>query len=141
MGKFLDFVAFSYVVDRSCRLKQPRVAGRSVPVGLTRLSLARPVAIVMLFAALIVLGLQSYGRLAVDRLPPTNFPSVSVNVNYAGASPLDIEQLIAIPLEKAVAGLRGVDTVSSNSSLGSVRLNVNFTEDTNLDQAAIDVEK
>jgi len=110
-------------------------------VGLTRLSLARPVAIVMLFAALIVLGLQSYGRLAVDRLPPTNFPSVSVNVNYAGASPLDIEQLIAIPLEKAVAGLRGVDTVSSNSSLGSVRLNVNFTEDTNLDQAAIDVEK
>lgn len=110
-------------------------------MGLTRLSLARPVAIVMLFAALIVLGLQSYGRLAVDRLPPTNFPSVSVNVNYAGASPRDIETLIAIPLEKAVAGLRGVDTVSSTSSLGSARLNINFTEDTNLDQAAIDVEK
>lgn len=110
-------------------------------MGLTRLSLARPVAIVMLFAALVVLGLQSYGRLAVDRLPPTNFPSVSVNVNYAGASPRDIETLIAIPLEKAVAGLRGVDSVSSTSSLGSARLNINFTEDTNLDQAAIDVEK
>lgn len=110
-------------------------------MGLTRLSLARPVAIVMLFASLVVLGLQSYGRLAVDRLPPTNFPSVSVNVNYAGASPRDIETLIAIPLEKAVAGLRGVDSVSSTSSLGSARLNINFTEDTNLDQAAIDVEK
>lgn len=95
----------------------------------------------MLFAALVVLGLQSYGRLAVDRLPPTNFPSVSVNVNYPGASPRDIETLVAIPLEKAVAGLRGVDTVSSTSSLGSARLNINFTEDTNLDQAAIDVEK
>jgi HAE1 family hydrophobic/amphiphilic exporter-1 len=110
-------------------------------VGLTRLSLTRPVAIVMLFAALVVLGLQSYGRMAVDRLPPTNFPSVSVAVSYPGASPLDVETLIAIPLEKAVAGLRGVDTVSSTSSLGSARLNVNFTEDTNLDQAAIDVEK
>ncbi len=110
-------------------------------MGLTKFSLERPVAIVMFFAALIVLGLQGYGRLAVDRLPPTNFPSVSVNVNYAGASPRDIEQLIAIPLEKAVAGLRGVETVSSTSSLGSARLNINFTEDTNLDQAAIDVEK
>ncbi len=110
-------------------------------MGLTHLSLARPVAIVMLFASLVVLGLQSYGRLAVDRLPPTNFPSVSVNVNYAGASPRDIETLVAIPLEKAVAGLRGVDSVSSTSSLGSARLNINFTEDTNLDQAAIDVEK
>ena len=110
-------------------------------MGLTRLSLTRPVAIVMLFAALVVLGLQSYGRMAVDRLPPTNFPSVSVVVSYPGASPLDVEALIAIPLEKAVAGLRGVDTVSSTSSLGTARLNVNFTEDTNLDQAAIDVEK
>ncbi len=110
-------------------------------VGLTRLSLTRPVAIVMLFAALVTLGLQGYGRMAVDRLPPTNFPSVSVVVSYPGASPVDVETLIAIPLERAVAGLRGVDTVSSTSSLGSARLNVNFTEDTNLDQAAIDVEK
>jgi HAE1 family hydrophobic/amphiphilic exporter-1 len=110
-------------------------------VGLTRISLTRPVAIVMLFAALVTLGLQSYGRMAVDRLPPTNFPSVSVVVSYPGASPVDVETLIAIPLERAVAGLRGVDTVSSTSSLGSARLNVNFTEDTNLDQAAIDVEK
>lgn len=110
-------------------------------MGLTRLSLTRPVAIVMLFAALVTLGLQGYGRMAVDRLPPTNFPSVSVVVSYPGASPVDVETLIAIPLERAVAGLRGVDTVSSTSSLGSARLNVNFTEDTNLDQAAIDVEK
>ncbi len=110
-------------------------------MGLTRLSLARPVAIVMLFAALVVLGLQSYGRLGVDRLPPTNFPNVAVNVTYVGASPRDIETLIAIPLEKAVAGLRGVESISSTSSLGSARLSISFTEDTNLDQAAIDVEK
>ena len=110
-------------------------------MGLTRLSLTRPVAIVMLFAALVTLGLQSYGRMAVDRLPPTNFPNVSVGISYPGAGPLDVEQLIAIPVEKAVAGLRGVDTVSSTSSLGQARVNISFTEDTNLDQAAIDVEK
>src|SRR5262245_43381771 len=95
----------------------------------------------MLFAALIVLGLQAYRRLPVDRLPPTNFPSVTGVVNYSGASPRDIQDLIAIPIEKAVAGLRGVDVISSTSSLGSARVNINFTESTNLDQAALDVEK
>jgi HAE1 family hydrophobic/amphiphilic exporter-1 len=95
----------------------------------------------MLIGALLVLGFQGYSRLAVDRLPPTNFPSVTVVISYPGAAPRDVEQLIAIPVEKAVAGLRGVDTISSTSSLGSARVNINFTEATNLDQAALDVEK
>lgn len=110
-------------------------------MGLTRLALTRPVTILMLIGALIVLGLQAYSRLPVDRLPPTNFPSVTVAISYPGASPRDVEQLIAIPVEKAVAGLRGVDIISSTSSLGSARINISFTESTNLDQAAIDVEK
>ncbi|HEX2032952.1 MAG TPA: efflux RND transporter permease subunit [Chloroflexota bacterium] len=108
---------------------------------LTRLALTRPVAILMLIGALLVLGIQGYVRLAVDRLPPTNFPAVTIVVSYSGASPRDVEQLIAIPLEKAVAGLRGVETISSTSSLGSARVNISFSEATNLDQAAIDVAK
>ena len=110
-------------------------------MGLTRLALTRPVAILMLIGALLVLGLQSYSRLAVDRLPPTNFPSVTVAISYAGAAPRDVEQLIAVPVEKAVAGLRGVEQISSTSSLGSARINISFSEETNLDQAALDVEK
>ncbi|MDQ3700022.1 MAG: efflux RND transporter permease subunit, partial [Chloroflexota bacterium] len=110
-------------------------------MGLTRLALTRPVAILMLIGALVVLGLQSFGRLPIDRLPPTNFPSVSIVVNYAGAAPRDVEQLIAIPMERAVSGLRGVEQISSTSSLGSARINVSFSEATNLDQAALDVEK
>ncbi len=110
-------------------------------MGLTRLALTRPVAILMFIGVLIVMGLQSYGRLPVDRLPPTNFPNVSVVVSYPGASPRDVEQQIAIPLEKAVAGLRGVEQISSTSSLGSGRISIGFSEATNLDQAAIDVEK
>src|SRR6266542_2071497 len=110
-------------------------------MGLTRLALTRPVAILMLIGVMIVMGFQGYARLPIDRLPPSNFPSVSVNVNYSGASPRDVEQLIAIPLERAVSGLRGVDSISSTSSLGSGRINIGFSEDTNLDQAAIEVEK
>src|SRR5262245_12862904 len=95
----------------------------------------------MLIGALLVLGLQSYSRLAVDRLPPTNFPNVTVAISYAGAAPRDVEQLIAIPVEKAVSGLRGVEQISSTSSLGSARISIGFSESTNLDQAALDVEK
>jgi hydrophobic/amphiphilic exporter-1 (mainly G- bacteria), HAE1 family len=95
----------------------------------------------MLIGMLLVLGLQAFSRLPVDRLPPSNFPNVSVVVNYTGASPRDVEQLIAIPIEKAVSGLRGVEQISSTSSLGSARVSIGFSEATNLDQAAIDVEK
>ena len=74
--------------------------------------------------------------------PPDQLPfNVTVAISYPGAAPRDVEQLIAIPIEKAVSGLRGVEQISSTSSLGSARINISFSEATNLDQAALDVEK
>src|SRR5215475_5205497 len=108
-------------------------------MGLTRLSLVRPVAITMLFLALAAMGAVAYTRLPVERFPNISFPSVGVSVSYPGAAPEDVESLVTRPLEDAVVGLNGIDTLESTSSEGSGRVQIRFREGTDVNAAAIDV--
>ncbi|MDP8921471.1 MAG: efflux RND transporter permease subunit [Chloroflexota bacterium] len=110
-------------------------------MGLTRLAINRPLAILMLLVSLVLMGAVSYTRMKVDRFPAISFPAVFVSVQYAGASPTDVEELLAKPIENAVSELPGIDTMSSTSSEGSLSLNVRFVEGTDTNQAALDVER
>ena len=58
---------------------------------------------------------------------------------YPGAGPEDIEQQVAKPLESAVAGLSGLDTLQSTSSENMAMLVIRFTNDTDMDQAMTDL--
>jgi len=110
-------------------------------MGLTRLAISRPLAILMLIVGLVLMGAVSYTRMKVDRFPAISFPAVFVSIAYAGAAPTDMEELIAKPVENAVSGLPGIDTISSTSSEGSVTLNIRFVEGTDTNQAAMDVDR
>src|SRR5215210_6356568 len=110
-------------------------------MGLTRLAINRPLAILMLIVSLVLMGAVSYTRMKIARFPAISFPAVFVSVQYAGASPTDIEELLAKPIENAVSGLPGIDTMTSTSSEGSLSLNVRFVEGTDTNQAALDVER
>jgi HAE1 family hydrophobic/amphiphilic exporter-1 len=110
-------------------------------MALTRLAISRPLAILMLIVGLVLMGAVSYTRMKVDRFPAISFPAVFVSIQYAGAAPTDMETLIAKPVENAVAGLPGIDTISSTSSEGSASVNVRFVEGTDTNQAAMDVER
>src|SRR5215207_3109815 len=110
-------------------------------MGLTRLAISRPLAILMMIIGLVLMGAVSYTRMKVDRFPAISFPAVFVSIQYAGAAPTDMEELIAKPVENAVAGLPGIDTITSTSSEGSASINVRFVEGTDTNQAAMDVER
>src|SRR3954447_18126869 len=110
-------------------------------MALTRLAISRPLAILMLIVGLVLMGAVSYTRMKVDRFPAISFPAVFVSIAYAGAAPTDMEELIAKPVENAVSGLPGIDTISSTSSEGSVTLNTRFVEGTDTNQAAMDVDR
>ena len=47
------------------------------------LAVRRPVAILMVFAGLVILGWQGFGRLALDLLPAINYPNLTAITNYA----------------------------------------------------------
>jgi hydrophobic/amphiphilic exporter-1 (mainly G- bacteria), HAE1 family len=110
-------------------------------VGLTRLAITRPLAILMFIVCLVLLGGVSYTKLRQDRFPAISFPAVFVRIDYPGAGPGDVEDLIAKPIENSVAGLPGVELLSSNSSEGSATVNIRFVEGTDTNQAALDVER
>ncbi len=110
-------------------------------MGLTRTAIRRPLATIMVFLALILMGQQAYTRLRVDRFPAITFPLVFVQIGWPGASPEDIEQTIIIPAENAVSGISGVQRIDANAQEGFARLSVWFVEGTDVNQAAIDVQR
>ena len=110
-------------------------------MGLTRLALYRPLAILMLILGIVFMGVVARSRLGVERLPNIEIPFVSVDVSYPGASSEDVEAQVVEPIENALAGVSGAQILSGSSREGSGSVNVQLAEGTNVDQALIEVQR
>ena len=106
---------------------------------LSRLAIAKPVTTVMFYLAIAFLGAIAFFRLPVDLLPDISFPTISVNTDYAGAGPREIEREVTILLENVLSTVPGVTQISSNSVEGRSSITLRFAWGTNLDVAANDV--
>lgn len=106
---------------------------------LTATSIRRPVATMMVFLILIVLGIVSLRTLPVDLLPEIEFTQLTVRVQYPNVGPREIEQIITEPIENAVSGLPNLERVTSVSEEGSSRVRLDFARGTQIDEAANDL--
>src|SRR4051812_34731341 len=100
---------------------------------LTELSIKRPTLIVVIFAALGVLGLFSYGQLKYELLPKMSQPFVAVTAVYPGASPNEVETSVTKVLEDACSGLDKVNTIRGNSREGVSFVTIEFSQTANID--------
>ena len=108
---------------------------------LSALAVARPVTTGMFFLAVLVLGIISFSRLAVDQLPDIMRPSVTVTAAYEGAAPDIVERQVTNPLEKVLATINNVKSVRSSSSEDSSRITLDFNWNTDVDLAALEVRE
>ena len=99
----------------------------------------RPVATSLFIAALVLVGLAAYPLLPVAPLPRVDFPTISVNVKYPGASPETMASSVAQPLERQFAIIPGIAQMTSVSVAGSSSITIQFDLDRNIDGAAGDV--
>ncbi|MBN8715387.1 MAG: efflux RND transporter permease subunit [Xanthomonadales bacterium] len=106
---------------------------------LSDLSIKRPVLAVVMSLLLIVLGVMAFLRLTLRELPAIDPPIVSVQVEYPGASAGVIETRITKPLEDALAGIEGINTIDSSSQNGSSRISIEFYPTRDIEAAANDV--
>jgi multidrug efflux pump len=106
---------------------------------LPRLSIRRPVLATVLNLIVVLLGLVAYSRLPVRQVPKIDAAVVSVSTFYPGANATVIESTITKPIEDALAGLEGVDFMTSESRPESSNVNIVFTLDRDPDDAAADV--
>jgi len=93
----------------------------------------------MVFAALFIAGLYSYFTMPRTENPDIVMPGVSVIVIYPGASPVDLEELVAIPIEEAVNELDDIKRINSSIVDGVVFITVEFDFDVNADKKYDDV--
>lgn len=105
------------------------------------ISVRQPVFITMVVLAIVVLGIVSYLRIPVDLLPDVSFPVVSVSTSYPGASPDEVEDQVTSLLEESLGSLPGVDSITSTSSEGFSQIQIQFTLETDDEQAAQDVRE
>jgi hydrophobe/amphiphile efflux-1 (HAE1) family protein len=99
----------------------------------------RPIATSLFIAALVLVGLAAYPLLPVAPLPRVDFPTISVNAKYPGASPETMATAVAQPLERQFAIIPGIAQMTSISVAGSSQITIQFDLDRNIDGAAGDV--
>ncbi len=102
--------------------------------------ITRPVATTLLSLSIVMVGLLGYLLLPVSPLPQVDFPAITVSASLPGASPETMASSVATPLERALGTIAGVNEISSQSSQGSTRINVQFDLGKNIDTAAREVQ-
>ena len=98
-------------------------------------SVDRPVATLMVVAAVVVFGWVSLGQMPVDLMPELSYPSVTVRTEYAGAAPEEVEDAITEPIEEYLGTVEGLVGMRSVSRAGSSDVIFRFAWDTDLDIA------
>src|SRR5699024_11918064 len=88
-------------------------------VNLIRQSVKRPVGVIMIVLAVLVLGFVSVRSLAVDLFPEIDLPVAVVATSYQDAAPEEIESSISKPLEKSISSVEGIETIQSQSQSNS----------------------
>src|SRR5271169_5392886 len=100
----------------------------------------RPIATSLLTAGILMAGAVAYRKLPVAPLPQVEFPTISVSAGLPGASPEIVASSIATPLERQFGRIAGVTQMTSQSTLGSANVTLQFDLSRNIDAAARDVE-
>ena len=100
----------------------------------------RPVATTLLTVAITLAGGIAYTQLPVSPLPQVDFPTIIVSASLPGGSPEVMAASVATPLEKQFTRIAGVTEMTSNSSLGSARVMLQFDLSRDINAAARDVQ-
>ena len=108
---------------------------------ITNYSIDNPLTTVMLVVAMLFLGYISLIGLPIDLFPELEFPLVSINTVYKGASPTSVEKLVTKKIEEAVTSLEDIQEVQSASYEGVSFVVVRFKWNVNIDLKAIDVRE
>jgi len=108
-------------------------------MGITTLCIQRPVLATVLNLLLLLVGIVSFFALTVREYPNIDVPSVTVETRYPGASASIIESQVTKPLEDSLAGIEGIDTITSTSRAEESEISITFDLDRDPDAAAADV--
>ncbi len=104
-----------------------------------RLSINRPTTIAMIYVAVAAVGVASFLDIPLELLPDVDYPRLTINTGWPGASPEVVEALLTAPLEATAQQVRGAGKVTSESQEGASRIDIEFARDTDMDFARLEL--
>jgi multidrug efflux pump len=114
--------------------KEGKMNGISAPF------IRRPIATTLLVVAIALAGGLAFRLLPVSPLPQVEFPTLHVQASLPGASPDTMASSVATPLERQFGRIAGITEMTSQSSLGSTSITLQFDLNRNIDAASRDVQ-
>jgi len=106
-----------------------------------RYAVSHPVTVWMVTLAAVVFGMTALSRLDMRLLPEIRYPTLTVQTEFPGTAPVDVENLVTRPLEEAVGVVPGLRKVHSISQSGMSQITLEFNWGTAMDYAALDVRE
>ena len=117
-----------------------RGEGAAATMNLSAPFVKRPIGTVLLTAGVALAGIGGFFALPVAPLPQVDYPTISVSASLPGASPDTMATSVATPLERRLGSIAGVNEITSQSQVGSTRINLQFELSRNIDGAAREVQ-
>lgn len=108
---------------------------------MSEFSVKKPLTIFCAAIAILVLGIVAYTRMTPDLFPSMDFPYVIIMTTDPGASPESVEEVITKPMERSMATLDHIKTVSSSSKDNYSMVMLEFEDDVNLDTIGVDIQQ
>ncbi len=100
----------------------------------------RPVALLVLFATLIVVSVIAYARVPIQLLPPGfSEPSIYTWIPNPGASAQENEELVARPVEEQLRTISGIENLRSWSERDSTQIAISFSGSADMNLAKAEV--
>ncbi len=100
----------------------------------------RPIGTTLLAIAILLVGVAVWPLLPVAPLPQVDFPTIQVTAQLPGGSPETMASNVAQPLERQFSLIAGLSQMTSQSTLGSTQITLQFDLNRNIDAAALDVQ-
>jgi len=111
-------------------------------MGLPRIAVNRPITILMLFSAIVIVGAIALVRLPIELLPNFSFGDISIFINIRGGiPPEEVEAQVSRPIEDAVGTVSHLRNLISISEEGRSRVVMRFEPGINMDYAALEVRE
>jgi hydrophobic/amphiphilic exporter-1 (mainly G- bacteria), HAE1 family len=104
---------------------------------LIRISIARPTAVMAAVLMVIMFGLVALKTIPIQLIPDVNQPVITIDTNWRGASPAEVEREIINRQEEVLRGIEGLTEMVSKSSDGSGQVTLEFAIGTNMDKALL----
>lgn len=110
-------------------------------MNLSKLSVNRPVTIIMVVLIVLMIGAVSLQKLTIDLFPELNLPYAAVITDYPGAGPQEIENLVTRPIEEVLGTVNNVKQIDSYSMVGTSIVGVELEWGTDIDFATLQMRE